>query len=69
MKCNSCSTSMVLERTESSPVSRSEWYNCPLCGKVRMTTEKSTVTSYSTADTLRGFADLDLYDDNALTPN
>lgn len=47
MKCNSCCTSMVLERTESSAVSRSEWYQCPLCHKVRMTTGKTSVVSQS----------------------
>ncbi|MBX2886071.1 MAG: hypothetical protein KTR32_39310 [Granulosicoccus sp.] len=67
MKCNSCSTSMVLERTESSPISRSEWYNCPLCGQVRMTTRKQATPSHQTADATRSVADL--YDDSALALN
>jgi len=46
MKCSSCGTTMVLDRTESSSVSRSEWYQCPFCHKIRMTTSKTTATRH-----------------------
>jgi len=46
MKCNSCGTTMVLDRTESSSVSRSEWYQCPFCRKIRMTTSKTTMARH-----------------------
>lgn len=47
MKCNGCSTPMVLERTESGLTSSAEWYHCPLCGKVRMTCSKLSLSDDS----------------------
>ncbi len=40
MKCNSCSSHMILQRTESGSNSSSEWYHCSFCGKVRLTCSK-----------------------------
>ena len=47
MKCNTCSTAMVLDRTEATHASRAEWYNCPLCGQVRMTASKISHAMHS----------------------
>jgi len=67
MKCNGCGTAMVLERQESSPVSSSEWYNCPLCGKIRMTTRKTTAVQHSQHDASDvDNTELDFYAENPL---
>lgn len=34
---------MLLERTESGQQSNSAWYECPLCGKVRLTCSKTSL--------------------------
>lgn len=36
---------MLLERTESGQQSNSAWYECPLCGKVRLTCSKTSLVA------------------------
>jgi len=39
MKCHGCSTLMILDKQETGTGSRTQWHSCPLCGKVRLTSE------------------------------
>ena len=55
MKCNGCGSLMTLDRSESGQSSSSEWYQCSLCGKVRLMCSKvnlSAITEhgYSSAE-------------------
>jgi len=36
---------MVLNKTEAGHNSSSDWYECPLCGKTRLTCSKTTLAS------------------------
>jgi len=42
MKCHGCSTLMVLDKQETGSGSRMQWHSCPLCRKVRLTSEPDT---------------------------
>jgi len=42
MKCHGCSTLMILDKQETGAGSRTQWHSCPLCGKVRLTSEPET---------------------------
>jgi len=51
MKCHGCSSVMVLDRSETGQSqngmrARTEWHSCPLCGKVRLTSEPDHLRSY-----------------------
>jgi len=39
MKCHGCSTLMVLDKQETGSGSYAQWHSCPLCGKVRLTSQ------------------------------
>ena len=42
MKCHGCSTLMILDKQETGEGSRTQWHSCPLCRKVRLTSEPDT---------------------------
>jgi len=39
MKCHGCNSLMVLQKQETGSGSTSQWHGCPLCGKVRLTSQ------------------------------
>jgi len=39
MKCHGCSSLMVLDKQETGTGSCTRWHSCPLCGKVRLTSQ------------------------------
>jgi len=42
MKCHGCSSLMVLDKQEIGAGSCTQWHSCPLCGKVRLTSQPET---------------------------
>lgn len=42
MKCHGCSSLMVLDKQETGTGSCVQWHSCPLCGKVRLTSQPET---------------------------
>jgi len=42
MKCHGCNTQMILDKRESDQGAQTQWHSCPLCGKVRLTSQPAS---------------------------